>query len=119
VTQPTSAVHQNTSESLRSNTHLVVAYTCGQVAAGRVQNAFRLAGRPGGVQDVERIFRIHRFGRAFLRRARHQLRPPHVATGLERHRLTCPTQHHDVPMVGVAVSASSAFCFSGTIAPRR
>ena len=67
-----------------------------QVATGRVENAFRLAGRARRIEDVERIFRIHRFGGAFPGRARHQLRPPQVATGLERHRLARPTQHHDV-----------------------
>ena len=47
-----------------------------QVAAGGVQHALGLAGGTGGVEDEQRIFRVHRFGRAFGRlRIHHRIEP--------------------------------------------
>src|SRR2546428_2780403 len=68
----------------------------GEIAAGRMQNAFWVASRARRVQDVERILGIHRFGGTLLPRALHQLRPPKIAPCLERHRLAGATQHDRV-----------------------
>ena len=67
-----------------------------QVSAGRVEDAFRFPGRARRVEDVERVLRVHRFGWAVFWRPRHQLRPPEVAAGLERHGLAGAAQHDDV-----------------------
>ena len=66
--------------SLRSKTSLWVGADPGQVAAGRVEDALRLAGRARGVEDVERVLGVHRLGLALRRRpAAHDLVPEDVA----------------------------------------
>ena len=50
-----------------------------EITAGRVQHAFRLAGGPGGVEDEQRVLRIHDLRFAFLRLAVHELGVPAVA----------------------------------------
>src|SRR5207248_9429651 len=49
-----------------------------EVAAGRMQNSLRFAGCPGGIEDVERVFRVHLFGRAPGGGSGHELVPPAV-----------------------------------------
>src|SRR5690606_29958280 len=53
--------------------------TAEQVAGRRVQDALGLAGRAGGVEDVERVLAVDRLGRAVGRGALGQLVPPAVA----------------------------------------
>ena len=50
-----------------------------QVAAGRVQDALGLAGRAGGVHDVERVLGVERLGRVLARGAVDDVVPPDVA----------------------------------------
>ena len=38
-----------------------------EIAAGGVHDALRRAGRAGGVEDEQRVFRVHRLGRAIAR----------------------------------------------------
>ena len=46
---------------------LVRRADAGQVSAGRVHDPFRLTGRSRGVEDVEHVLRVHRFGSAIGR----------------------------------------------------
>src|SRR5690606_14729344 len=56
-----------------------------EIAAGRVQYAFGFTGRAGGVEDVERVFRVQLFGRALVRVQVDEVVPPDVAAFLHRH----------------------------------
>ena len=53
-----------------------------RVAAGGVHQALRFAGGAGRVQDVKRVFRFHRFGRALRLGLADEFIPPVVAAGL-------------------------------------
>ncbi len=57
-----------------------------QIAAGGVDDALRLSGRAGGVEDVEHVLGVHRLGLARGRRALHQLVIPVIAAGLHLDR---------------------------------
>jgi hypothetical protein len=50
-----------------------------EVAASRVEHAFGLAGGAAGVEDEERVLRVHHFRFARLRRARNSFVVPNVA----------------------------------------
>jgi hypothetical protein len=50
-----------------------------EVSAGRVQHALRLAGGAGGVQDEQRVFRVHALGLAFGGLVRDDVLVPDVA----------------------------------------
>ena len=67
-----------------------------QVSAGGVQNALRFAGRSRRIEDVQRILRVHRFGRTLRRRLGHQLGPPQIAARLDGDGLTGAPQQDDV-----------------------
>ena len=56
-----------------------------QVPTGRVDDPLRLPGRPGGIEDVEHVLRVHRFRLAGQRRLRHQRVIPVIAVWLHRH----------------------------------
>ena len=59
-----------------------------------MQHAFGLAGRAGGVQDEQRIFRIHRLRRANIV-YRHDFHVvPQVAPGLHFNRVASAVHHH-------------------------
>ena len=49
-----------------------------QIAAGGVQHALGLAGGAGGIEDEQRVFGAHVFGRAIGGRLRHQLSLIHI-----------------------------------------
>ena len=59
VTQPTSAVHQNTSPGAKVEDASCVNADVDEIAAGRVQHALGLAGGTRGVEDEQRVFRVH------------------------------------------------------------
>ncbi|SAG08534.1 Uncharacterised protein [Enterobacter hormaechei] len=50
-----------------------------QIAAGGMQHAFRLTGGAGGIQDKQRIFRVHLFRLMLVARVFNQIAPPQVA----------------------------------------
>ena len=49
------------------------------IARRRVQHTFRRTGRARGVENKQRVFRIHHFRRANRWLLRHQLVPPDIA----------------------------------------
>jgi hypothetical protein len=51
----------------------------GQVAAGGVQDALRLPGGSGGVEDEQRVLGVDGLRRVVLRRRADRVVPPHVA----------------------------------------
>ena len=67
-----------------------------QVAAGRVQDALRLPRRPGRVEDVERILRVHLLGGAGGLLAIEGLVVPDVALGVRGHLLAGAPDDDDV-----------------------
>ena len=69
------AVSRNPADVGRAPVHIVFAQVeygfvrkrcVDEIAARRVQHAFRFAGRARRVEDEQRVFRVHRFRRAFL-----------------------------------------------------
>jgi hypothetical protein len=54
-----------------------------EIATGRVQHALRLAGRSRRVEDEQRVFRVHRLGRAVRRCRREGIRIIEISAGLE------------------------------------
>jgi len=66
-----------------------------QIAAGRVQHALGLAGRSRRIEDEQRVFGIHRFGRAIGRDVRGFLMQPKVATGRHGHSAAGGLHDHD------------------------
>ena len=58
---------------------------------------------PGGVEDVERIFRIKLLGRAIGRSLGHQVVPPQVAALHHRHRAARTAVNHNVLHRGARV----------------
>ena len=81
-----------------SKTSLVGGDDAGQVAAGGVQDALRLRGRAGGVEEVEHVLGVERLGRARRRRparaprATRRRGPPsigHVAAACARTTTQC------------------------------
>ncbi len=67
-----------------------------EVAARRVEDALRLSGRAGGVQDVERVLRVHLLRRAADRGVLHQVVPPAVAPGVNADVRARPPHDDDV-----------------------
>ena len=95
VIQPMSAVHHQMSPVLVVEDVLERRRGKDHVPAGRVQHALGLAGRTGGVEDEQRIFRVqpHRF--ALGVRFVHRFVPPHVAARLHRHVQAGAFHDHD------------------------
>ena len=67
----------------------------GEVAAGAVENAFRFAGRAGGVEHEERMLRVEGLGRVFGGNFPSFLVPPSIALGLHRDRVVATVDHDD------------------------
>src|SRR6187402_4007567 len=66
------------------------------VSTGGVDVALGFAGGSAGVQDVERVFRIHPFGGAIGRSLRCEFMPPVIAPGLHVHGLSGALIDNDV-----------------------
>src|SRR6185295_16605478 len=113
VTQPTSAVHQNTSESLRSKTHLVVAYTC-------VRYPPVVCRMPFGFPVVPDVYRMYSGSSASIASggqsaAALDIKSVHHLSRLVLNDTVCPVRRSTTTcsIDGVSLSASSAFCLSG------
>ncbi|MNV18867.1 hypothetical protein D3C71_1097050 [compost metagenome] len=65
-----------------------------QVAAGGVQHAFGFAGAAGGVEDEQRVFGVHRFGRAVVADVAQRLVIPDVPAFNPAHFILCTLDHH-------------------------
>ena len=58
-----------------------------------MQDAFRFAGRPAGVQNVERIFRVDWHRVAIRVDIFHFTMPPHISPFLDRDLVTNPSKN--------------------------
>ena len=67
-----------------------------QIATGRVEDAFRLPGRAGGVEDIERVLRVHLLGWTVRALGGDQLVEPDVAAGGHRNVFAGALHHHHV-----------------------
>src|ERR1051326_7347868 len=70
-----------------------------QISTGRVDNALRLAGGAGGVQNVKRMLAVEDLSRAVLADAIGEFVPPMIAAGLHlqsAQRMADPPVHDDV-----------------------
>ncbi len=67
-----------------------------EVAAGRVQDALGLAGRPGGVHDVERVLGVVHLGLVLGGRPVDHVVPPHVAGFVPLDVLAGTPDHQDL-----------------------
>ena len=121
MTQPTSAAHQYTSSSgFRSNTYLCVNAAPGQVAAGGVQDALRLGGRAGRVEDEQRVLGVERLGLALVVGRLQRLVAPDVAPVLHRRvvvDVTCTTI--TVSIDGMSPRNSSTSDLTAAVLPLR
>ena len=91
-----------------------------EVAAGRVQHALRLAGRARGVEDEQRVFRVHLLRRAVGRHLGDLLVVPDVAAlRPSRPGRRCAGRRCTFLTLGQFFSASSALALSGTLLPPR
>ena len=94
-----------------------------QVACGGMHHAFGLAGGAGGVEDVERVFSVHHFGRAIGGSVGHQLVEPQVARGIEGAGRVVALHHHDVGdggaighgLVGNLLEGDGLACAKGNV----
>ena len=90
-----------------------------QVAAGRVQDSLRFAGRSRCVEDIERVLAVERLGRAIGRRIGLELVPPVIAAGRPVDWSARPAQDNDILEVGAGRSGGVGISLSGTSLPRR
>ena len=99
----------------------VLVRHCGmqQIAARAVLNAFRLARRPGRVQDEQRIFRCHDRRLEFRWLRVHQFVVPDIAALVPSHVAAGALHGEHRVHVRAVCHCNVAFCFSGTARPPR
>ena len=91
-----------------------------QIAAGGVQNALRFSGRAAGVENVKRMLAIERDRRAIGVDVFELAMPPDIAAFLDVNLVSGAAKNdHPLDRAFLPLSASSTFCLSGTMAPRR
>ena len=71
-----------------------------QITAGSMQHAFRLPGRPGGVENKQRIFGVHLFRLVLIAGLLNQVVPPQVAPFLPVDFSASTLQYHHMLYAG-------------------
>ena len=71
-----------------------------EIATSGVQDTFRLASRAGGVQDKQRIFRVHSLGRTIPSNGGYFLMVPEISARRPFDITACSTYHQHLVHVG-------------------